>query len=1219
MDSNKDSFAIQDEIESNSVQRSTPGNTTQPIFIVNSSESNYFRTISRNIPIPAGPQMKTLSFLDSQIYLISHFIFTAYSKRPITRPLMKYFEDLKKTAGSDQVSNILKSDNTNTIAKSMLSPIISFFQQIQINAQQLSYFFVNELKKDDFWNDAMYSDLYLSKISKLIYKMISIETVIQYKPGLIDDLSELSKYIKDTNFIMQFQSLRMWICSFNSNTKTIIEAVLKVIPYTRILQFYNIVFPFIQNQIINKKYIYSEDKYSYIGMLIFIVKLYYAAMEKEQKELANTPKAKPILTPISLNERIFIADICQLHKSIMIICEVGPELKQYFPKEIFNFTQKEQQMRKDKSLFGIESENDDKYNNLGDLLDEARMSLFRASRNITKILSHQFTNDESDNLLLSGIPELCREVSSTVSILSEALEQKRLILPPKPDNISDEDWKDNTFKARYQYDYAMTKGISDITKRFLMLIAACRTSIEVLQKNDISIVEQITNLTQRYVQKFVSEQIPLIIQQTPDLAPILNILRDLLGSFKVETIKSDNPKLDGKVVETNIIPKSSVHIMFLELARVQLQMIINPDSPYTRKSSLFSSSLLNEKSIQMIKKFIDDTYFFTDLIRFPELISKAGDLSQLYFKEHWLDRCKVSFFRVKTSLPYILTNYALENYSQIKVIFALFYPLSIYDDAAHFALTSLKSTTLYNEIKNEAQVCLTSITRLIADLTFNPMVTFFATRSFHKSLLNELINEGFFTSLNETSAAPRMNVLLEPNQLFLLGCSVDFKTLIAKRLNELFEGILDQMESIIHQHGLLVMIAIKKIIEVLTIANKQFLSYGIPMHTFNELFRHKFAMDNPDSLQNIIIYNVSDYVTNVLFTDYYTLTTPFRIIPYVQPNISFMSIFKNQGASIMERILRPTCTTITLHHVRAYLEIVGINGASLLFMHFLSLLDSYFEDFIESYTKMHKHFILISSSSQNISVRQAFSRYFGAYSGYLQSSLIDEIFFNLSSIGNIFALTSLLDTAVVLYSTESQFISSYCFSIPITKEDKDFSINSSELFELFDNEFRDSKQYYSSYTKIYGQNEDANNFLSKLVEHFIQLVNSASILQETSQNLLDISSLTSFAASWSILDFLFTLNESMKMCDGNANNITLKWGESTYLVSACIHIITRQIYLHDLISINEKLIYCEEVEFANSKDQKIEHFLKIAKFRRSSFKFATELFLPIVKKLIGED
>ena len=1202
------------EIASASTNRSIPGNMTEPVFIQNSSESNYYYSISSKIPIPAAAHMKKIVFLESQIYLISHFINFSYSKRSVAGPLLRYFETVRHE-DENKFNELLKSEQTTAAGKKMLNPLISFFEQIQLNAQQLGVYFVNILNDDKFWDDALYSDIYLSKLSMLVYKIISIETVIQYKPGLIDDISKLSKFIKDTKFIMNFQNLRMWISAFNSNTRTIIEEIISKVSYARIFSFFNILFNFIQNQIVQQKYILSEEKYSYIAMLIFIVKLYYKAMEKEKRESEQSNKYKPIMVPLPLNVKIFIEDIVFTHKSIMIYCEIWPDLRQYFPNDIFNFTAKEKQSRKEQSLFGFGIEDIESTKDDIQILDDKRMSLFRASRIITKSIGKQILPEEQ---ILTAVPNLCREVSTTVSLLAEMLEQRRSYLPPKPDNISNEQWKDNATKSKFQYDYAMTKGLSDIKKRLLLLIAACRTSLEVVQKNDISIISSIHKLTQEYIQSFVAEKIPILIQQTPQLSQIFNALKDILGSFVTETIQSDNPKLEGQTVTKNIIPKSSPHLMFLELARVQLQMIINPNSPYRTKQNIFSNTIIGEKSIQIIQKFIDDTYFFSDLLKLPELLSKTGDLSSLFFKEYWLDRCKVSFFRVNTSLPYILTNYALENYSQIKVIFAIFYPLSIYDDAAHFALNSLKSTLLYNEIKNEAQVCLACITRLIADLTFHPMLTFFATRSFHQSLLKELINEGFFPALYATSAAPRMNILLEPNQLFLLGCSVDVKTLIARRINELFDATLSQIETLIHQNGLLVMIAIKKIIDVLNITNKHLLSYGLPIQTFSQLFRYRFAMDNPDSLQNVIIVEISDYVNNVLFSEYYTLTTPFRIIPYVQPQISFMSIFKNQGASIMERILKPTCTTITLQHIQAYLEIVGINGANILFMQFLNLIKSYFDDFIESYKKMQSNFILMKDFSDKISCAQAFSKYFGAYGNYLSSPLIDEIFYDLSSIGNILALASLLDNAVLLFSLNSQLTSAYCFSIPVNKDEKPFYPDDSELFDCFDKEFGQCKQYFSTYFKLFSSNDEYNVYFTRCIEILVHLVQNTPILHESSSDLLNIKSLTSFAASWSILDFLFTLNEvSIKgKLDDSNNNTIRKWGESTYLTSAVIHLATRQIHLHDLLSINETIIYYDKVEFGNSKNSVLYEFLKVARFRRSSFRFAKEFAEPFVRKFV---
>ena len=78
---------------------------------------------------------------------------------------------------------------------------------------------------------------------------------------------------------------------------------------------------------------------------------------------------------------------------------------------------------------------------------------------------------------------------------------------------------------------------------------------------------------------------------------------------------------------------------------------------------------------------------------------------------------KSVYFPVTTSLPYILIDYAIQHSKQQELIGALWYPLSIYDNAAATAVKYLDSRYLYHEVKTE--ICLMTITKIIVFEAFH--------------------------------------------------------------------------------------------------------------------------------------------------------------------------------------------------------------------------------------------------------------------------------------------------------------------------------------------------------------------------------------------------------------------------------------------------------------------------------------------------------------------
>jgi hypothetical protein len=154
------------------------------------------------------------------------------------------------------------------------------------------------------------------------------------------------------------------------------------------------------------------------------------------------------------------------------------------------------------------------------------------------------------------------------------------------------------------------------------------------------------------------------------------------------------------------------HLAILELLRAQVQAFVrNPKK-------------LDWSDQREFESFLEGSRYWMDLLLIDETLSIVCDQSGLFFKESMLDlyRKKMNksvYFPVRASLPYVLIDYALHTSDKQELLGALFYPLSIYDDAAAAALKTLKSRFLYDEIVSEAKICALKITQQISIGVFN--------------------------------------------------------------------------------------------------------------------------------------------------------------------------------------------------------------------------------------------------------------------------------------------------------------------------------------------------------------------------------------------------------------------------------------------------------------------------------------------------------------------
>lgn len=79
-------------------------------------------------------------------------------------------------------------------------------------------------------------------------------------------------------------------------------------------------------------------------------------------------------------------------------------------------------------------------------------------------------------------------------------------------------------------------------------------------------------------------------------------------------------------------------------------------------------------------------------------------MSNLWFKEFYLELTKQVHFRISTSLPWILAEFALDT-PDSEILQDIFVPLDLYNEAANKALYCLHSRYIFNEIEAEVNLC----------------------------------------------------------------------------------------------------------------------------------------------------------------------------------------------------------------------------------------------------------------------------------------------------------------------------------------------------------------------------------------------------------------------------------------------------------------------------------------------------------------------------------
>lgn len=1166
-----------------------------PVFITPSSEGNYDRVASLKTELAGSKLLKIIRECDINISSIDEFLKSCYCKRSMSHALLTHIENLKKQQGTNEMPKVFMTPEVSEIAKAMSDPILGIFKSIREQSDEVAGWFYRLFANDENWLKGIYNDQLLNGICTLIYKLTALENLIIYKTALVDDISMFLKFQNNPTYMQDVITVRSWLQNFGAITNLCVERMSQL-KYQQIQYVFDLLYDFCHEQIIKENYITAESRYSYIATIIFIVKLYEQARIAEENELKQKSKkdkkAKPILKPIPLSVRFFCRDIAMMHKSIVLIYEVAPEISQFFPKDFLEFNKKEMKEAPPPSL-KVKSEQD--------VLDEVRAAFDETSTFVSYLLSLESVSKES--LPAEVMPSVLRKISSAICMIAEKIEHRRLQPPPIPKD-KPELPRDKLAWSRYQYEYNMNDGIYDILQRILPLIMTCRITKEVLQEHIGVISQQLSAYMQEYIQDFCVNKIASLCNKKKEIEKELMVIRTLLGYFTSD----DDLKIPKKVKTQKLnYPATIPSLQFLELARAQISAMINPGSHWTKKKT-FGKAILGSDEIEVLQEFLNKTTFFAELIRLPETLDIAFDQSRLFFKEHWLDICRVSYFKVSSSLPYILSNFALQNYNQTELTGAIFYPLSIYDDAAHVALNKLKSKLLYEEIKAEAEICLVSITRIIANQSFSPIREFITISSLSENVMKELRHERLLKTTGNAPAV-RLGVLLQQNQLFVLGCQIETKLLIANRLNELFKESMEGILKLASDYGPIVMIGFDRMIELLRSTHNMIASFDIPISPFRDLFRIVMAMDTPNSLQSSLLVQMAQYISGPLLSEYFLMTTPFRLIPRSQPNIDFHKLFHQNESLVLERVLRPTATFVSIESFRCLFKYLDNGAITMLHMQLISELPEIMQEFVKVYNEFKQNITRIRDPPLGSSCPQAYDRFYGAYNGFLGNGKITQIFEIMSQIGIIFALSTMMDDAFNMKYTSEKMLASYVTSrSPINDEVAPVP----EIFESFDATFRDTINYFSELKVIPEPTHVLPPFTYLTTLEFVKIVLSDDTFNETAPNLTNFQSLKGFAAVFSILEFLYCILEA------NTGNAINKYGESVLICAANILAATKQIDLYKVLSITGRILTHYDADFNHNTNPQLQNFINISKLMQSSLWIALTSSYPFFDEITGQ-
>lgn len=1128
-------------------------------------------------------------------------------------PLRSVTRDLEKRVQASAKQNQQTTEVALPILKQLVDPLIDFKSKVDTCVTYIKAV----LSNSDVWSQGKYSEQLLDSIFRLIYKMERLSQMNPTRKAVADDISKVSKIVgKTENEIFPMQ-LRFWFNSPGSIRHDLIESLTEVndsgspmgMSPELIQKVSSLFFDRIYSQLTNDTFILAELETIYIVALTFTIDLVTQGKKMEDKMKKSR---KSVISDIPNNIKELLLQVRSKHPAILLVYEFPLDFD-----EMLNYSSllkdiaaktggkggKVANQRFNVNFKGIQK-------GLRNEVDNMIVHLTRLNEGVTPELTDYF---------MKRIPSSIKILSNAIRTIVELLADK-ILNANSYEIVSNNKAKPGEEQAEVPaqdpslisaYERAMRYGFSNFERDSTMqILALARTLREIISQNLPKLNDMFANAIQNSIQDFIKNKLEPLAKKCAgkknyDHSSIENLcllLQDFSSSRKKH--RSSKATDEEKQEETKSMP----HLSFIELMRSQLEQFLNQENPVC----VHSIAKSNEEAD--IKIFLNDSRYFADLCNLDEVLEVASDQSSLFFKEYWLDvyRNQVSekvngavYFPVTTSLPYILINYAINHASKMELVGAIFYPLSIYDDAAATALKKLNSQYLFDEIRAEAEICVLSITKMICEFAFHNV------RNYHTQAFSDQYNPNMLsepTILNPT--ARRFPAVLQQNQLFLLGNYLDIKAFFAQRLDELF---VDQMQDALSQvraNGLLSMIVFTKTLDILKNTHQIFVEYDIPVTKWEELQSLVFQNSTPNSFNSLVLEELEEHLFETVIPSYILHTNPMRMIPSESDRQKKPKI----------AVLTQTTAFISVEHFRELVYILDDGGVYALSQALCEYAVSAFQVFSKAYKSMHTNVRRIADAPIGTGCHGVYDMFEGAYRGFVNDPSIEQLLELMKVLGNTIAVAQMLDVGYSLKRNEIQQILAYLNGTDIKNVDN----KNDDFFNLFDDRFKQLKKYFTGAEVVPSDQEITQPFMQKIVEALAkEYLAQGDLFNETSPNIFDFPSMTGFAATWSVLQFVFCLKEIHSTEDAELSAKKVRhgafamYGEGVFLSAGALLTLTRQRSLSKVLSIGERINQQNMTDIAVIEDDMISHFLAINRLVEASLQFALMALETAAETVIG--
>ena len=1153
--------SIEEKLKNVNLINTAASSVPSSIFVTYPNETFFDHSLFLDINFTASKDLLFITSLQKFSEELDIKISKIYSHRSIGGPLQRHLKNSKET--------------TYKLSNKTLQYIDPLLKLILISKNSINE--IGNCLKDIliYMNSkpGNYSDLLFIYISNIIYKITTFDEILNGKKSISHDLKTFTGYLTSEDGSSKQKDILeadKWLEESNRIRNQLFN-ILNTLNNESKKQIY-IIWNYLQNILQNKSFIQPNLKYSLINLSLFLssfspqIILTNPNDQNFLKFLIESISFLPLYHEVSLN-------IIDYLKNVEIIKNMNFIFKNSSPS--------------------IE-------------LNKLRSDFSTTSRKIALLISFPTKIEENYQDIINSISNAFTLINYTKGLLRE--QYVEILSKEYPNNIE-----------MKKFEYAIREGYSNTDlKVALQLLALCRELHDLLREKSPKLIKMLNESIHYSFQKFIKHGLAKCYSKMKGHKEILGNLYQNIRNLAGDFLKTENPSMtvkqttkpeEHKITERKASPSPQL----IELIRIQMQHITNNESEYKIPSTgLFKTGFAyREKEEKLLKLFILESFNWNDLLSFDQSLSLAADQSDFYFKEVQLDQNNVVQFPIKASLPYKLCQFALDNYVQPELTELIFYPLSIYDDAAFASIHKHKSKLMFTEIQAEAQVCLTTLSNLISEFCFNAFRIFASLCQVPEKVIENL--KKTHSKHWPVSHAYRLRTLLQQNQYYLLSKQITLKSLIAPRVDLHVNESVKELYALSKDFGIVSSLAISHGLDALRDTHKLLLDQGLSLMPFIDIERTAKKDNYPLAFNNEYFDNTLRHIFKTLIPKFSLSINPHRFHPPKPIQLSQEPLGKYQLGKILSDALLPSVTFVSMGHFSFFIRQISDGAFSLIADRIKSRVTQIFNDFTEHFHIFSTRISRIKDAPYSTPANQTFERYDNAYKHLCTDETVSNLLKSLMSFGNLLMVCEMLDKAYIMKQFSISHYIRFLRSFDENNKPRD------EIETFFDDNFKKSIQFLKNKTSNICQYSQGlmmsvalNTFIELLQDKLSLLLENS--IQSKSPILPSVNSMSGFASIWSIIEFIYCQMESTREpVKEDENSLPpqegfIKYGNGVFLAASIIALATNQVSLIKLLSIGHKLEMAYEIDQSGSLADKLIRFLSVYKYGETIYEWGLLFF-----------